>query len=386
MNFSKRIQSKIKKELSIMKLLLKKRVENSKDPNFNLKLVQKGFQNRIQEGVKINPKFIERIIESYNNAKIAQKKLDVRFQVGNEWIEIYERYMGSIMKALAQKNATEVGRIYSNFFRETCSIGLHGLVGGEMMIKQFFKKSIGLKDKMFYLYDFLHRYRMWKNLMGTNYSLKDLEVPTIGNPYGYFIEGKFIRSGVDYMHYYATQISRLVSEEKKRKVVVEIGGGYGGMAHFLQRDNSDLTYIDLDLPENMALTAFYLMHALPHKKILMYGEQEITPQVINEYDIILLPNFSITSLPNHSVNLVFNSYSLAEMSPSTIELYISETMRISNDYFFHINHNKNSLVVSDNFNVDLNKFYLMYKAPCLWNMGRNLQMDEFEYLYKRIKK
>ena len=37
---------------------------------------------------------------------------------------------------------------------------------------------------------------------------------------------------------------------------------------------------------------------------------------------------------------------------------------------------------ADEFKVDLNKFELVYRAPALWNMARNIEMDEFEYLFK----
>ncbi|MEI9919615.1 MAG: putative sugar O-methyltransferase [Bacteroidota bacterium] len=379
-----RIRNKVRREASLMKLLWQKRKINRSDPNYGLERVVEGFKDHKDPNFKSNPAFISRIIKSYNLAKKDQVGLDARFQVGDEWIGIYKQHMGKAMQALTDGDVNKVAAIYENFFRESCSVGLHG-IGGDMT-KRYYGNSISLKDKLVYISDVLHRYRMWRSLVGPHVPVDALETPLIGNPYGYKLDGKFIRATADYLHFYATQIGRLLSDESGRKAVMEIGGGFGGMAYFLVRDNPDISYVDVDLPENMALTAYYLMHAFPDKKILLYGEGEITREAIHNHDIVLLPNFSITSLPNQSANLVFNSYSLAEMSPGTIELYINEMMRITTSYFYHINHNKTSTVVADNFNVDLNKFYLMYKIPCLWNMGRNLEMDEYEYLYKKFSK
>ena len=82
--------------------------------------------------------------------------------------------------------------------------------------------------------------------------------------------------------------------------------------------------------------------------------------------------------------MVFNSYSLAEMSKETIDLYIQQIMRICKDYILHVNHNKKSKVNADNFGINEKYFSLFYKSPALWNYGRNIKMDEFEYLYKKI--
>jgi hypothetical protein len=73
------------------------------------------------------------------------------------------------------------------------------------------------------------------------------------------------------------------------------------------------------------------------------------------------------------------------MSQETIKTYINEFTRISKGYFLHVNHNKVSEIIADNFGVDLNQFDLLYKIPALWNAGRNLYMDEYEYLYKKIE-
>jgi putative sugar O-methyltransferase len=250
------------------------------------------------------------------------------------------------------------------------------------MHKHYFGKNINKRDKKIFLYDALHRYKLWKSLSSDKYTVQDLISPRIGNPYGVFIDDVFVKSGADYLHYYAMAISRLIRGKNKR-FVVELGGGYGGMAYYLCRENENMTYIDFDLPENMALTAYYLSNAFPEKKVLLFGEAPLTPETMNAYDIILMPGFEIAKLLDESVDLIFNSYSLAEMSRDTIHTYITEFMRISKGYFFHVNHNKVSTTIADNFGVDLNRFDLLYKIPALWNAGRNLYMDEYEYLYKK---
>ncbi len=113
----------------------------------------------------------------------------------------------------------------------------------------------------------------------------------------------------------------------------------------------------------MALTSFYLLGAFPDKRIMLFGESEMGANALDTYDAIILPSFEISKLPDRSVDLAFNSYSLAEMSPETIQLFICELMRVVKTYILHVNHNKVSKVVADDFGIDPAKFDLLYKIP-----------------------
>jgi hypothetical protein len=191
-------------------------------------LVDDGFANRKND---VNDNIIfERIIESYNKAKNIQSKSASKYQVSNEWLPIYQNHMGEIILALSSNSIDKVKLIYNNFFREPCSVGLHGLPVD--MFKHYFSGEINDEDKELFLNDFMHRYKLWNKTIGRSFKTDSLISPNIGNPYGYFIENTFIKAGSDYLHFYATIISRLV-RGNDRKVVIELGGGYGGMAYYL---------------------------------------------------------------------------------------------------------------------------------------------------------
>ena len=326
-----------------------------------------------------DPHIIRRVINAYNKAKIAQKNAAQEYQVSYMWLPIYEGYMNEIIAALSREDEEGVAKIYGNFFREPCSVGLHGMPVD--MASTYFSGNISEESKGLYVADLMHRFDIWINSIGKTLPISALQTPIVGNPYGCYIDGTFFRSGVDYQHYYATMISRLI-RSKGHKFVLELGGGFGGLAHFLMRDNTDLTYIDVDLPENMALSAFYLLSAFPEKNIALFGEVDLSTEDLSKFDAVILPNFAIEDIKSDSIDLSFNSYSLAEMSLSTVTNYLNHFNRISTKFIYHINHTKVSAVKADNFNIDLNKFELISRAPALWNMARNSEMDEFEYIYK----
>ncbi|WP_448105297.1 putative sugar O-methyltransferase [Pedobacter panaciterrae] len=353
--------------------------EVSEHPFFKNNDVLKCFEQKSYSTE--NNDIIKRIITSYNKAKLVQKTLPTEYQVGNEWLPIYNRQLKEIMNALELRDELKVKAIYENFMRDDCSTGLHGLPVD--MNKIYFGGKISDIDSAIYMYDTAYRYIHWTRLTKNKYPSTVLQMPNFGNPYGSYDGKQFIRTGAEYFHYYATQISDLLADQEK-KCIVELGGGYGGLGYFLSKNISDLTYVDFDLPENMALTAFFLLSSFPEKKVLLYGEDVFSEASINNYDIVIMPNFELRNLPSESVDLVFNSYSLAEMSTETINAYIPELTRACKNYFLHINHAKIShSLKADDFGISSDEFQLLSREPALWNMGRNVEMDECEYLYKK---
>ena len=324
-------------------------------------------------------KIFERIVTAYGKSKEVQRRSAPVYQVSNEWLPIYAEHLGRIMDVLARGDIVQLKSAYNNFFRDSCSSGLHGFLLD--VPQNFVQNDIhpGLRER--YFNDLLHRFKLWWELMEMTCPLADLQSPLIGNPYGYTIDGQFIRAGADYQHYYSSIIGRLI-RGPGHKTVIEIGGGFGGMAYYLMRDSSDLTYLDFDLPENVALTSFYLLTAFPDKEIALFGEVDMETTDIQRYDAVLMPSFEMHKLRNDSVDLTFNSYSLAELSRETVDDYISHINRFTSKFIFHVNHTKVSLVKSSDFGISKEKFELVFRSTALWNASRNTEVDEFEYLYK----
>ena len=148
------------------------------------------------------------------------------------------------------------------------------------------------------------------------------------------------------------------------------------------RDHPDLTYIDVDLPENMALASFFLLSGSPGKNIALYGEVDLENDDLSQYDAVLLPNFAIQQIKDNSIDLCFNSYSLSEMPMTTVSNYMAHFNRISSKFIYHINHTSVGGIKADEFAVDYDKFELISRAPAMWGQACNPLMDEYEFLYK----
>jgi hypothetical protein len=348
------------------------------DPNFRPDLVPNYFVPRARDD-QDDFALVKRIVAAYQTAKLRQKSAGEAFNVSNEWLPIYESNLGPVMRALLAGNVEEVQRTYRNFFRDPCSSGLVGL---PINIPNIFTGGhIRQKYREYIMCDVLHRYSLWQTRTEGKYPTAALSAPIVGNPYGYSVDGVFVRAGGDYQHYYAHAIGELLGSPSNQ-AVIELGGGFGGLAFYLLRDRPELTYIGFDLPEATALASYYLMKSLPDTPVRLYGEFELSPRALRTPGLILMPSFEIVNMPSQSAAVAFNSYSLAEMSPPSIRAYINEITRITTGYFLHVNHNRNAVLSSDNFGVEERGFKLVSRQLAGWTLGINPNSDEYEYLYQ----
>lgn len=332
------------------------------------------FVDRTAPGASLDE--IEKIAHHYRQWKIAQADADSVYQVSREWLPIYEKYMGEVMQALQENQVEKLKIMYEGFFRDPLSTGLHGLHFD--MVDTYMNPDVPASPEAIkkYLEGCAFNARNFLlSCPGTNIS--KLVRPAVGNPYSYTIEGHVIFPGADYHYTFSEKISILL-RNKISPTILELGGGFGGMAYYCLRDIPNVKYICVDLPENSALQAYFLKSHFPDKKIRLLGEN-FPP---NDFDALIIPNFSIESLEENSISLFFNSYSLAEMSLEAIEKYINIASKITGDYIYHLNHSFWE-VSADNFKIDLDKFQLLFRNPTNWGKDpRKYHLDHHEYLYK----
>jgi len=361
------------------------RVRLRNDPLFKLPVIERGLLPRrasITRTLAQRTDVARRVLDAYKRASSSQASQRNVYKVSNEWLPIFRKPLQPLLNALEKGNPEVLRDLLDNFFRSTISTGLIGLATD--MTDTFFSKPPSRFARMQMLIDSVYRYRLLEKLLPET-QLAALHIEDFGNPYGMYVDDQFLRSGVDYQYYYANRVSEILSNDGKHLTVAELGGGIGGFAYFLCKARpAGLTYINLDLPEILCISSYFLCNLFPEKRILLFGEADTINSIfIAQYDLALLPSFAYESIDNNSVDIAFNSYSLAEMDRSTIENYASHISRTTSQAILHINHVAQSLVGADSFPFDMTKFELVDRTRALWNLGRSLQCDEYEFLLKR---
>lgn len=116
-------------------------------------------------------------------------------------------------------------------------------------------------------------------------------------------------------------IQRLM-RESPRQVVIEIGGGFGGLAFILKRALPGLQYVIVDLPSSLAFSAAYLSAMRPDARIAYFDGKTAT-QPDSSYDFLFVPHYAwhdlVDFLPRADLGL--NTLSFAEMTEMQVDVY-----------------------------------------------------------------
>lgn len=351
-----------------------------RDCRYDLQNVTAGFAQRVDKSTS-DEALLDRICIAYHKAVTRQQSALPIYDATEWWAEIRRRSLAPVRDALLARDLGGLRRMYGNFFRDPCSTGLVGVPYG--MSRAYFGGKIKDLHRQFYLADCLRRIDYWKKQCGAQYTLHALAGPNIGNPFGITIAGTFVRDGAAYQHYCAYRIFNLLGA--RLSAVAEIGGGFGGMAYYLLRDHPRISYLDLDVPESLALASYYLMTALPHLRFMLYGEGEITDKAIAEFDVILMPLFELPAVPDNCVDLSFSSHALSDVSTEASVNYLDNIARTTRKLFYNIGVAQVDQEVPPKIYGRWGSFSLAESRASGWNGHKNPAAVEVECVY-RVRK
>ncbi len=273
-----------------------------------------------------------KLMDSFTAAKGMELKVPGAYKVDHEWKRLLEAEWRRYNDAIARRDVASLAGLLRNFFRNE---GISGFWGGTNMFEGFCSHGAWharQRDDMM-----LRQFFVWRNAF-PNTSFSELGAPGVGNPWGYNLGGNLLIEPVFEYHSQAEHFTRLLSEIEV-PVILEIGGGFGGLAYHLLRRGGSVKYIGLDLPENLLIQSYYLASAFPKARLLTYreGMPKVDRATLSDYDIVLLPNFSMPAVDSSLADLVVNVRSLSEMSLETIHEYLDQIDRIGRLFFFHEN-------------------------------------------------
>lgn len=347
------------------------------DARYSLDRVPDGFALR-PEPDEDDSALLYRICTAYTRAMERQNTAPPAFRPTRWWQRISEKSLGPVARALAARDLVALRRMYRNFFRDPCSTGLLGLPVD--MAKCYFGANIDWYYREFFLADALHRLDLWRSWTGNRFPLAALASPNIGNPYGVVIEGMLIRIAAEYQHFYAQEIARLLKPANPG-AVMEIGGGFGGMAYYLIRDRPGVKYINFDVPETTALASYYLLKSFPKLKATLYGEAPLTLRTLRDSDIVLWPICELPEMPENSVDIAFNSHVIRDMPVRVTCKYIEQMIRTTRRHILNLDRSKTVRLFSAQLNRQAAQFHLVRMRRVFWNSARALQTDETECLF-----
>jgi hypothetical protein len=348
------------------------------DIRYSLESLSNGFATR-ENCESQDTELLTRICAAYQSATTLQADAPAQHQATEWWEKVRHNHLGPVTSALANCDVQALDRMYRNFYRDPCGAGVTGLPGS--IAEKYFGTEINDFDGAFYLGDALHRFDYWLNRVGNGFTAQDLRGPNIGNPFGIVLDTTLIRVGSEFEHYCAHEIATTLT--KNPTTVMEIGGGFGGMAYYLMREQRGLKYINFDVPESIALASYYLMKSLPNLKFLLCGEEDLCVESMGQVDIVMMPISQISKVPDCSADLVFSSHVFSDLSNSSLDAYLAIINRVTTNYFWYIGRGKMNSTLVEHIQRSYPELALIDARESEWNSRRVIHPNEVEFLYQK---
>jgi putative sugar O-methyltransferase len=310
---------------------------------------------------------------------IAERDLEgasTPYQVGANWQNFLRDTRPEYFEARQANDVEKLGDLLANFCRNNMSTGI---LGGRAAFDEYAAHPdivSGIRQN----------FNVWSYSIG-GAPVHELASPPIGNPFGHWIDGVIVHPNTFLNHYRGRFVQKLLVNIK-RPVIAEIGGGFGGFAYYALKFVPGCCYINFDLPENLLISSYYLSLAYPDLRIHLYSGKEDMQALIDNYDIILMPQYALPWLPDRSVDFFINTISLSEMAYSTICEYLSQVERTTDGYFYHENLISNGTgylyYPIDTF-PKLTEFHELTRQPSRWPYfsASSLQHCHMEQLFVR---
>jgi hypothetical protein len=291
----------------------------------------------------------------------------------------------ALIDALGNEDLTDLARLFENLFREQCTTGTGGY---DNYLR--YQSPLGT----LYIRYVWCRYR--DRLVALGMDPHRIDFPDVGNQAGIALNGNVISIETLRHAYHAVEMRDLL-RDVPGAVIVEIGGGLGGQCYQTLRASEAVSkYVVFDIPEVAALSSYFLLSALPTRRVRLFGEGVVSVASNEEYDVAVFPHFTVGQLADLSVDLFYNSCSFSEMDGASSREYLSIAERVCRGYFMHDNHDTvlefrnrdgslSSNIIGSRLVPDPVRFKRIFKKPRVHGLPEDRSFVHFEYLYERLR-
>src|SRR3990167_169144 len=159
-----------------------------------------------------------------------------------------------------------------------------------------------------------------------------LQLPPIGNPYGLVINDTMVYADSCRHYFYAQNIYNLAKMLGPHPKILEVGGGYGGVAWYFGRmaqDNLPNCYINCDLLETLFIFYYFIQGSsisiFPQgyrPKVGWAIGSVIDDTATKDTDIILVPKEFKNNI-RCGLEIIYSSNALSETSQAEVEEYMA---------------------------------------------------------------
>ena len=148
------------------------------------------------------------------------------------------------------------------------------------------------------------------------------------------------------------------------KVVLEIGGGWGGFAYQFMTIFPKATFMIIDLPATLLFSAVYVNSLFPDAQCFIYGDAPVE-SLTADYEFIALPHFALSDIelvPDLAINMV----SFQEMTTAQVDGYAQRMHQLGCERLYSLNRDRSRYNDQlSSVNAIVSRYYDMVEIPVL---------------------
>lgn len=171
-----------------------------------------------------------------------------------------------------------------------------------------------------------------------------LDFPDVGAPYGVEVAGRLFTTESPDQIYGAARLLEAVEQyaaDSENPHIVEIGGGYGGMAYWAAKMRP-LPYTIVDLPIVNVLQGYFLAKSLGHDQVALYKEPRAK--------VTILPDHALSDIPA-PFEVLANKDSMPEIPREALLTYLHWAKESCSTMFYSNNQESGSTFAGESQNI-----------------------------------
>lgn len=150
-----------------------------------------------------------------------------------------------------------------------------------------------------------------------------------------------------------------------RKLVWEIGAGWGGFAYQFKTLFPDVTYVIVDLPELFLFSATYLMTLFPEAKVHFHGDGDPLTDW-ESVDFVFVPAHASDALRGLQPALALNMVSFQEMTTEQVDRYAELAWELGCPLIYSLNRDRSPWNPEiESVREVLGRYYWLHEVPLL---------------------
>jgi putative sugar O-methyltransferase len=174
--------------------------------------------------------------------------------------------------------------------------------------------------------------------------------PAVLGGFGFTIDGNLVN--LDTLKFFEVMIAldkgAVLDEfrgDGERKLVWEVGAGWGGFPYQFKTLCPNTTYLISDFPELFLFSATYLMTLFPNARVRFWGEAPASEIFANwrDYDFIFTPNTALGDLTPDRLDLAVNMVSFQEMTTEQVTSYVAKAHALGARFLYSLNREKSAM-------------------------------------------